>query len=106
MMYFVDKAGKWFKPYGGEASARTKYLDHKVLAMGLPAFVEGETTKALKSYVPYAKPTLAENIYFLLEDVILSLVFRGATSIQELQNLNPSPIRRITIGGARQQGTH
>lgn len=106
LVYWVDKNGRWFKPYGGEASARTKYVDGKVLAMGLPAFVEGETTKAFKGFVPYAKPTLAENVYFLLENVILSLVFRGVTSVPELQALDPSPLRRITAGGAKQQGTH
>ncbi len=106
LLFWVNRKGQWFKPYGGEASARTKYLDNKMLAVGLPAFVEGETTMALKSYVPYAKPTVAENMYFLVEDLVLSLVFRGATTIADLQAIDPSPLRRVTEHGVQQQGTH
>lgn len=106
LLYWVNKKGEWFKPYGGEASARTKYLDGKMMAVGLPAFVEGETTRAIKSYVPYAKPTLAENMYFLVEDLVLSLVFRGVQTITQLQAIDPSPLRRVTEHGLQQQGTH
>lgn len=106
LMYWVDKSGRWFKPYGGEASARTKFLDGKTLAFGIPAFVEGETTKALKSFIPYIRPTMAQNMFHLIEDLILSLVFRGVTDIQQLQSLDPSPLRRVTAGGVFQQGTH
>ena len=80
-LFFVDKGGKLFKPYGGEASARTKYLDGKLLPFGIPSFVEGETTKAYMSYIKYAKPTLTYNLHTLLEDVILALVFRNVDSI-------------------------
>lgn len=89
-LVFVDKEGKWFKPYGGEASARTKFQDGKVMAFDIPSFVEGKTTKAYKSYIRHIKPTIAENILFLIEDVILSMVFRGSETIAELQNINPS----------------
>jgi len=106
LLYMVDHEGKWFKPYGGEASARTKYQDGKVMAFGIPAFVEGETTKAFKSYIRHIKPTIAENMLFLLEDVILSMVFRGSSNISQFQNLNPSPLRRITSAGQGIQGTH
>ena len=106
LMYWVNKKGEWFKPYGGEASARTKFQDGKMLGLGMPAFVEGETTKAIKSFVPYVKPTVAANMYFLVEDLILSLVFRGARSVEELQNINPSPLRRLTANGETQQQTH
>jgi len=106
LLYLVNKEGEWFKPYGGEASARTKYQDKKMLACNLPAFVEGETTKAIKSYIPHIHPTMAQNTLFLLEDLILSLVFRGVTKIEDLQALNPSPLRRITLYGFEQQNTH
>lgn len=106
LLYLVGKDGVWFKPYGGEASARTKFQDGKMMAMGMPAFVEGETTKAIKSYVPHIKPTIAAQIYILLEDLILSMVFRGVQSIKDLQAINPSPLRRVTEDGSRLQGTH
>lgn len=106
LLYLVNKEGEWFKPYGGEASARTKYQDEKMLGLGVPAFVEGETTKAVKSYIPYIRPTVAAHMYFLLEDLVLSMVFRGVDSITDLQAINPSPLRRVTLGGSVQQDTH
>ena len=106
LLYLVDAKNQWFKPYGGEASARTKFLDKKMLPFGIPAFVEGETTRALKSFMPYIVPTLAFNIFLLLEDTILSLVFRGVKTISQLQALNPSPLRLLTASGLYQQNTH
>lgn len=106
LLYWVNREGEWFKPYGGEASARTKYQDGKMLGMGVPAFVEGETTKALKGYVPYMRPTVAARMYFLIEDLVLSLVFRGVRSVSGLQNVNPSPLRRVTTNGDEQARAH
>ncbi|OGD63048.1 hypothetical protein A2160_05405 [Candidatus Beckwithbacteria bacterium RBG_13_42_9] len=105
-LYLVNKEGEWFKPYGGEASARTKYQDKKMLACNMPAFVEGKTTKAMKSYIPHILPTMAQNLFFLIEDLVLSLVFRGISSVNQLQALDPSPLRRITPAGVFQQNTH
>ncbi len=105
-LYCVDSTGKFFKPYGGEASARTKYLDGKLLPFGIPSFVEGETTKAQMSYIKGALPTLTYNLHSLIEDSILALVFRGAKDITELQAINPSPLRQITGFGQFQQKTH
>lgn len=106
MMFCVDPEGKFFKPYGGEASARTKYLDKHMLPFGIPSFVEGETRKAQMAYFQYALPTLAFNIYSLTEDVILSLVFRASGSIREFHELDPSPLRRKTAVGEAMQNTH
>ena len=105
-LYCVDKIGKLFKPYGGEASARTKYLDGKLMPFNIPAFVEGETTKAQMSYVDFVLPTLTYNLHLLTEDVILSLVFRNAESIYDLQAIDPSPLRRYTSFGEFQRNTH
>lgn len=105
-LFYIDKNGRMFKPYGGEASARTKYLDGKLLPFKIPSFVEGETTKAEKSYVKFSYPTLSYNLHMKLEEVILALVFRGAASVDELHSLNPSPLRRSTQMGEFQRGTH
>lgn len=105
-LFFVDSKGKLFKPYGGEASARTKYLDGKLLPFGIPAFVEGETTKAYMSYIRHAQPTLTYNLHMLLEDAILALVFRNVTSISDLQALDPSPLRQGTSLDLLQRGAH
>ncbi|HSW90164.1 MAG TPA: IMP dehydrogenase [Patescibacteria group bacterium] len=106
MLFCVDNKGEFYKPYGGEASARTKYLDNHMLPFGLPSFVEGETRKAKMSYMEYSLPTLAYNIYSLTEDVILSLVFRAVKEVSDLHAINPSPLRRKTAVGEALQKTH
>lgn len=105
-LFCSDKDGKLFKPYGGEASARTKFLDGKLLPFDIPAFVEGETTKAKMSYVKFVLPTLTYNLHLLIEDSILAMVFRNVKSINELHQLNPSPLRRSTSFDAFQRGVH
>lgn len=105
-LFCTDKTGKLFKPYGGEASARTKYLDGKLLPFDVPAFVEGETTKAYMSYVKHALPTLTYNLHMLIEDAILAMVFRNVDDIAALQSLNPSPLKRSSVSDAFQRGTH
>jgi len=105
-LFCSDKNGNLFKPYGGEASSRTKYLEGKMLPFNIPAFVEGETTMAKMRYVKHTEPTLTYNLHLLIEDTILALIFRGVNSIYELYNLNPSPLRRISNVGAMQQKTH
>jgi len=106
LLYLVNQNNQWFKPYGGEASARTKYQDGKMMACHIPAFVEGETTMAFKSYIPHIRPTLAQNMLFSVEELILSLVFRGCQTVSEFQALDPNPLRRITYWGNFQQHSH
>lgn len=106
MLYCINKKGEYFKPYGGEASARTKYLDGKMLPFNLPSFVEGETRSARMKFLPYGIPTIPFNLFNLTEDAILSLVFRGVENIPQLQAINPSPLRRNTPQGDSAQKTH
>lgn len=106
VMYCVDKHGKFFKPYGGEASARSKFSEKKAYPFGIPVFVEGETTKVEVSFVDNARPTIPYNLHLINEDVILALVFRGVKTISELQALDPSPLRRVTSLGTLQMFTH
>ncbi len=105
-LYCADGNGKLFKPYGGEASARVKYLESKILPFNIPSFVEGETRKAEMSYVKHLYPTLTYNIHYLIEDAILAMVFRNAKTISELHCLNPSPIRWNTTFDVFQRNTH
>lgn len=106
MLYCLDDKGRYFKPYGGEASARTKYLDNKMLPFGIPSFVEGETRVSLMNHLPYGAPTIPFNIFSLTEDIILSLVFRGTPSLASFQMIDPSPLRAKTESGTRLQSTH
>ncbi|MFH2019609.1 MAG: IMP dehydrogenase [bacterium] len=106
MLYCIDEHGRYFKPYGGEASARTKYLDNKMLPFNIPSFVEGETGIAYMDHLTHSSPTIPANLFSLTEDIILALVFRGVSSIQELQNINPSPLRLKTESGTYLQRPH
>lgn len=106
MLYCIDQKGRYFKPYGGEASARTKYLDNKMLPFNIPSFVEGETRRAYMNHLSYGVPTIPFHVHNLTEDIILSLVFRGAKNITAYHALNPSPIRQNTAAGAFSQNTH
>lgn len=106
MLYCIDENGKYFKPYGGEASARTKYLDDKMLPFGIPSFVEGETRVSYMDHLPYGAPTIPFHIFSLTEDIILSLVFRGTTTLTDFQAINPSPLRAKTESASRLQSTH
>lgn len=106
MMYCLDQHGLYFKPYGGEASARTKYLDNKMLPFEIPSFVEGETRPAYMEHLAYGQPTIAFRIFSLIEDSVLSFVFRGVSNLSDLQSLDPSPLLQSTSQGVMQQQTH
>lgn len=107
-LYCVDKSGRLFKPYGGEASARNKISEKKILPFDIPLFVEGETNQAFLSFLGNGTslPTLTYHLHQLLEDAILAMVFRGVSSIPQLHSLNPSPLCRITSLGQLQVSTH
>ena len=106
VLFYSDTHGQLFKPYGGEASPRIKYLDGKLLPFDIPSFVEGETGKAYLNYGKHTYPTITYNIHILTEDAILSMVFRGVKNIHELQSLDPSPLGQITNAGDFQRNTH
>jgi len=105
-LFCSDNNGRLFKPYGGEASARTKYTDGKLLPFNIPSFVEGETTKAEMSYVKFVYPTLTYNLHLLIEDAILTMVFRNVQNLEELHKIDPSPLRKNTSFGNFQRKTH
>ncbi|MBI3443264.1 IMP dehydrogenase [Candidatus Woesebacteria bacterium] len=106
ILYCVGKSGKLFKPYGGEASARAKFAEGKMLPFGIPSFVEGETTRSEVSYFKSEQPTLAYNLHLLTEDAILALVFRGVKNVYDLHDLDPLPLRHVTALGRYQIYTH
>lgn len=105
-LFYSDSKGQLFKPYGGEASPRIKYLEEKLLPFEIPSFVEGETGKAYLNYGKHAYPTLTYNLHLLTEDAILSMVFRGVSDIHQLHSLDPSPLGQITSSGDFQRNTH
>lgn len=105
-LYYVNKEGIPFKPYGGEASARTKILEGKMLPLGIPSFVEGKTSEARISYIEHALPTLTDNLHNKTEEAILAMVFRNAKNLHALHSINPSPLRRVSQQDILQRQTH
>lgn len=84
--FFHDDSG-WFKPYGGEASARVKYLGGKSGPYDIIPYLEGQTTEAYMNYGRGVIPTLLHNFYLLNGDVILGMVFQNAATVAEFQDV-------------------
>lgn len=84
--YFQDSKSL-FKPYGGEASARVKFMGGRGGPFGVIQYVEGQTTEANINHDRVTVPTLLHNYYLLNGDAILSLVFQNARDIPELQRI-------------------
>jgi len=105
-MFLSDDKGQLFKPYGGEASARAKFIEGKLLAFNIPSFIEGETGKAYLNFSKHSFPTLTLNLHTLAEDATLAMVFKGVANIHELHAINPSPLRQITTFGDFQRNSH
>lgn len=79
--------GKLASPYSGEAAGRTKWLGGKTDFMGRPLFVEGKDEYVILNPL---SPSIATNVYFLLQGLATSLVFQRVSSLRELQEL-PNP---------------
>ncbi|OGC92459.1 hypothetical protein A2899_02425 [Candidatus Amesbacteria bacterium RIFCSPLOWO2_01_FULL_49_25] len=105
-MFLSDAKGRLFKPYGGEASARAKFIEKKLLAFNIPSFIEGETGNAYLNFSKHLFPTLTLNLHTLTEDATLAMVFKGVANIHELHAINPSPLRQITTFGDFQRNSH
>jgi len=103
--YLTNPDGRLFKPYGGEASPRAKWLKGKMMPYGLAAFDEGETTEAWQDFSD--EPiTMARKLWRLNTNAALALVFCNVKNITELQSLNPSPLKGATAAGKNLQGIH
>jgi hypothetical protein len=86
-MYYLTRDGKKFvKPYGGEASPRTKEISGRAYATGLPYFPEGE--QGFKELTPLEESMTQKMIYHW-QRVILGGVVLGADAgpylIQRMQ---------------------
>lgn len=107
-MFFLTRDGKKFlKPYGGEASPRTKLLSGRTYQTGIPYFSEGEQT--FKELMPYeesmTQKTLSHWERIALGAVMLG-VDEGPYTISAMQNLDPSPLLEKSPTTEFIQGTH
>lgn len=104
---YLQKDGKYYKPYGGEASPRTKWLSERTFPTGLPYFPEGDQT--FKELDPQ-NSSIAEKVMrhqqrFILGPVMLR---QDATPyiIEAVQNMSPSPLYRKSPTTFELQRTH
>lgn len=104
---YLHKDGRYYKPYGGEASPRTKWLSGRTFPTGLPYFPEGEQT--FKELDPetcsIAEKVMRHQQRFILGPVMLR---RDATPyiIEAVQNMSPSPLYRKSPTTFELQRTH
>lgn len=103
---YLKDAISMFKPYGGEASARVKYMGGRGGPFGVIQYVEGQTTEANINYDRVTVPTLLHNYYLLNGDAILSLVFQNAVDIPEFQEVAFNALVRVTPMDLTLRNTH
>lgn len=104
-MFFKDDQSI-FKPYGGEASARVKYLGGRGGPFGVIQYVEGQTTEANINYDRVTVPTLLHNYYLLNGDAILSLVFQNVRNVPEFQQVAFESLVRVSPMDLVLRNTH
>jgi hypothetical protein len=85
LRYFVNSDGRFFKPYGGEASGRVKYLGGKAGPYGIIPYEEGEVGLAFRQYGRGNLPTLLSQMYYLNGDVILAFVMQNTSDLASFQ---------------------
>lgn len=107
-LFFLTKDGKTFvKPYGGEASDRTKWLSKRTYPTGLPYFPEGK--QSFKELIPFEE-SMTQKLLFHWSRIILGAtilgVDEGPYTIAAMQNLNPSPLYEKSPTTQKLQGAH
>jgi len=107
MFFFTRDGEKFLKPYGGEASPRTKFISKRLYLTGLPYFSEGEQTfKELLTYEEsMTQKTLNHWERIALGATMLG-VDEGPYTISAMQNLDPSPLLEKSPTTEFIQGTH
>jgi hypothetical protein len=93
-MFFLTRDNQTFvKPYGGEASPRTKWLSGRTYPTGLPYFPEGE--QSFKTLIPLEE-SMSQRFLYHWGRIILAAVMLGIddgpSTISAMQNIDPSPL--------------
>lgn len=106
-LFFFTKDGRFYKPYGGEASDRTKWLSGRTYPTGIPYFPEGE--QSYKQLTPFEE-SMSQKLLYHWGRIILGAVIMGVNekenTISAMQNLDPSPLFEKSPTTQRLQGTH
>ena len=95
--------GRYESQYSGEAAERTKHLGHKVGPDGEPTFVEGvdEVT-----YFNEEVPSIASNIYYLLQSLVTASVFQRVGDLDDLRLLKKVKLWTQTGNAVYSTGVH
>lgn len=90
---YFKKQGNFYKPYGGEASPRTKYTSNRLYPTGDPYFAEGDQTfKQLDlREISATQKILSVWQRIILGETVLNL-HAGPYVIETMHALNPSPL--------------
>lgn len=106
-IFFLERDGKLYKPYRGEASNALKWLSDKTYATGIPFIPEGE--EHFKPLVPLEE-SVTQKIVNQWTRVVLGAVVLGVNqgpfTIQKMQDIDPSPLWQKTRTTLYLQDTH
>jgi len=109
MFFFTKDNGETLlKPYGGEASPRSKHLGRKIYPTGEAFFEEGIVDE--REFNPF-HPSITTKIRMAWQGVIVGAADLGLNGddpdiIGQIQRLKPSPLNRKTHEGNKAQKTH
>lgn len=105
--FLTNDKNTFYKPYGGEASSRFKWLSGRKFGTGIPYIPEGEQT--MKTLDPLLE-SMTQRILDHWTRVVLGGVVLGIDSgpfeISDIQNLDPSPLWYKTRTTSHLQNTH
>lgn len=104
--YFINQLKELFKPYGGEASARMKFMGGRVGPFDTIPYVEGESTKVFMEYGRGNLPTMLQRLHLLFGDAVMNLVFQSVETIEELQEVGARNLRKVSVAEQQMRKTH
>ena len=104
--FLLDQSGEIFKIYGGEASARVKYMGGREGPFETIPYVEGESTTVTLDYGRGNFPTILQKLFLLFGDAILAMVFQNQDSIHNLQKSGAKNLRLVTPTESILRNTH
>lgn len=106
-IYYLSDGASFKKPYGGEASPRTKWLSDRLYPTGLPYFSEGD--QGFKD-LRFLNESMTQNVIHHWQRIVLGAVVLGVDAgpyvISEVQKLSPSPLYKKSSTTHYLQQTH
>lgn len=105
-LFIANHQGRRFKVYGGEASARVKYMGGREGPFDTIPYIEGESTLVYLDYGRGNLPTLVQKLFLLFGDAILAMVFQNCETVNQLQHQGAHNLKLESAGGSWIKNTH